>query len=676
MKLVIVESPTKAKTLQKFLGSDYKIASSYGHLRDLPKSKLGIDIENNFEPQYIIMVKARKNLKELKALVEKADEVLLATDPDREGEAISWHLLAALDLVKKNKPFKRVTFHEITKEAIQHAIDNPEKIDQNLVDSQQARRVLDRLVGYKLSPFLWKKIVKGLSAGRVQSVAVRFIVEKEEEIRKFDSKEYWTIKAFLEKETKKFESTLIKKGEVSIKKLDIKSKEESDKILKELEEAKYIVEKVEEKETKKNPLPPFTTSSLQQTSWNRFKYSAKRTMSLAQNLYERGFITYHRSDSLNLSTLSLGLAENFILSTYGDKYWSGNKFYKSKGNAQEAHEAVRPTDPKRTPESLQNKLEGPYLKVYELIWSRFLASQMNPAIFNQISADIKANDFTFRANGKTTKFDGYLRVYKTKTEDTELPNLKKEDLLNLIKLSPEQSFTKPPARYNEASLIKILEENGIGRPSTYAAIISTIQLRNYVEKDDQKRFIPTEMGEIVNKMLVTHFQNIVDPNFTAGLEESLDAIAEGKESWKEVIKNFYEPFEENLKKKEIEIEKKETLQEKTDKKCPKCDSDIIIKLGRFGKFYACTNFPKCKHTENLKDETSLKIKCPSCEKGNIVKKRTRKGKIFYACDNYPECKTAFWDEPTDQKCETCSSIIVKTKRGLEKCSNKECGKEE
>jgi len=675
MKLVIVESPTKAKTLQKFLGSDYKIASSYGHLRDLPKSKLGIDIENNFEPQYIIMVKAKKNLKELKALVEKADEVLLATDPDREGEAISWHLLAALELEKKKIPFKRVTFHEITKEAIQHAIENPEKLDLNLVNAQQARRVLDRLVGYKLSPFLWKKIVKGLSAGRVQSVAVRFIVEKEEEIRKFNPEEYWTIKVLLEKEKKEFEATLIKRGTESIKKLDVKSKEESDKILKDLEGAKYIVEKVEEKETKKSPLPPFTTSSLQQTSWNRFKYSAKRTMSLAQNLYERGFITYHRSDSLNLSTLSLGLAENFILSTYGDKYWSGNKFYKSKGNAQEAHEAIRPTDPKRTPESLQDALEGPYLKIYELIWSRFLASQMNPAIFNQISADIKANEFTFRANGKTTKFDGYLRVYQTKTEEVELPSLIEKDLLNLVKLNPEQSFTNPPARFNEASLIKILEENGIGRPSTYAAIITTIQLRNYVEKDDQKRFIPTEMGEIVNKLLVTHFQNIVDPTFTAGLEESLDAVAEGKESWKEVIKNFYEPFEENLKNKEKEIEKKIVAPETTDKKCPKCGSDIVIKLGRFGKFYACTNFPKCKHTENLKDESAFKIPCPNCKKGNIVKKKSKKGRVFYGCDNYPECKTALWDEPTDKKCEVCGSIIVKTKKGLEKCSNKDCGKE-
>jgi DNA topoisomerase-1 len=675
MKLVIVESPTKAKTLQKFLGSDYKIASSYGHLRDLPKSKLGIDIENNFDPQYIIMVKARKNLKELKTLVEKADEVLLATDPDREGEAISWHLLAALDLEKKNKPFKRVTFHEITKEAIQNAIDNPEELNLNLVDAQQARRVLDRLVGYKLSPFLWKKVVKGLSAGRVQSVAVRFIVEKEEEIRKFKPEEYWTIKALLEKEEKEFEASLIKKGKESIKKLDIKSKEESDNLLKELEGAKYIVEKVEEKETKKNPLPPFTTSSLQQTSWNRFKYSAKRTMSLAQNLYERGFITYHRSDSLNLSTLSLGLAEKYILSTYGDKYWSGNKFYKSKGNAQEAHEAIRPTDPNRTPESLEGTLEGPYVKMYELIWSRFLASQMNAAIFNQISADIKANDLTFRANGKTTKFDGFLKVYQTKTEEVELPNLKEQDSVNLVKLNPEQSFTKPPARFNEASLIKVMEENGIGRPSTYAAIISTIQLRNYVEKDDQKRFIPTETGEIVNKLLVEHFQKIVDPNFTAGLEESLDAIAEGKESWKEVIKNFYEPFQENLEKKEKEIDKKVVEPEKTDKKCPKCGSDIIIKFGRFGKFYACTNFPECKHTENLKDDNAPSVPCPNCKKGDIVKKRSKKGRVFYGCDNYPECKTALWDEPTEKQCEICNSIIVKTKRGLEKCSNKDCGKE-
>jgi DNA topoisomerase-1 len=501
MQLVIVESPTKAKTIQKFLGKGFLIKSSFGHVRDLPKSKLGIDVDKNFEPTYIIPTKAKKVVSELKKEAKKADEVILATDEDREGESISWHLQEALKL--KNP--KRIVFHEITKGAIEKALEHPRSIDMALVNAQQARRVLDRIVGYKLSPFLWKKIAKGLSAGRVQSVAVRLVVEKEEEIKKFIAVEYWRIEALLKKDETEFSAFLTKKDGQTIDKLEIKTQQEADDILAKLQNATYIIEKIEKKETKRNPLPPFTTSTLQQAGANKFGYSSKFTMSLAQKLYEQGHITYHRTDSLNLSETSLNAAKDFIVKEYGEKYSTGFKVYKAGKGAQEAHEAIRPTHAEHSPEVLKSELEGPQLKLYTLIWQRFMASQMVPAIFDSTTIEVAANNYTFGANGQMLKFDGFLKVYPMKFSENEMPKLQEKETLELKTITPTQHFTEPPARYNEASLIKALEKHGIGRPSTYAPTLSTIQARNYIAKNEQKRFYPTEMGTLVNEVLVKKF---------------------------------------------------------------------------------------------------------------------------------------------------------------------------
>ncbi len=659
MKLLIVESPTKQKTLQKFLGKDFKVESSFGHVRDLPKSKLGVDTENNFEPQYIIPTKSRKIVNSLKK--EKADEVILATDEDREGEAIAWHLSGVLEL--KNP--KRIVFHEITKGAIEEALKNPREIDINLVNAQQARRVLDRIVGYKLSPFLWKKVARGLSAGRVQSVAVRLVSEREREIEAFKPDEYWKITALLKKE-KEFEALLIKKEEENIPKLGIKKQKEAEDIVKDLKEAEYTVEKVESKETKKNPFPPFTTSTLQQDAWYKLKFPARKTMSAAQRLYEKGIITYHRTDSLNLSNTSLNAAKNYIKENFGEKYWNLRKF-KAKGKAQEAHEAIRPTFPKKVPEEL--KLEKDQAKLYKLIWQRFMASQMAPAFFESKKVDIKAEQYTFRATGQLLKFDGFLKTYPVNFTESEIPDLKEKDKPELIKLTPSQHFTQPPPRYTEASLIKTLEENGIGRPSTYAPILSTIQQRNYVEKENG-RLSPTEIGLVVNDLLVEHFPRIVDIQFTAKMEEEFDKIAEGERKWNKMIEEFYHPFEKNLEEKYEEVSKKDIAEKPTDKKCPKCGSPLIKKLGKYGRFYACSNFPECKYTESL-EENNLNINCPKCKKGKITEKRTRKNKVFYGCDRYPDCDFALWDKPTGEKCPKCDSLLVQKGKQI-KCSNKDC----
>jgi len=669
MKLVIVESPTKAKTIQKFLGNDFKIKSSFGHVRDLPKSKLGVDIEKNFEPEYIIPTKAKKVVSELKKESAKADETILATDEDREGEAIAWHLQEALKL--KNP--ERIVFHEITKSAIEEALKNPRKIDPNLVDAQQARRILDRIVGYKLSPFLWKKVAKGLSAGRVQSVAVRLVVEKENEIKKFIAQEYWSIEALIKKGEKEFTAVLSKKGDKAVDKLDIKDDAEAKKILEELNSADYIVENVEKKETKRNPAPPFTTSTLQQAAWQKFHFSAKATMMFAQKLYEEGHITYHRTDSLNLSETSLISAKNFITEKFGNDYCQATPVkYKTKNSsAQEAHEAIRPAYAEKTPESLSG-IDPKQLKLYTLIWQRFIACQMTPALFDSVSADIKAKDYTFRANGQTLKFNGFLKVYPVKFEEKELPELEKNDNLDLQKLDSLQHFTEPPARYNEASLIKALEKNGIGRPSTYAPTLTTIQNRNYIEKNEQKRFVPTEMGTIVNDVLIENFPEIVDIDFTAKMENELDEIAEGKDSWQKTVKDFYTPFAKNLEKKYGEVEKKDLIKE-TDKKCPKCGSPLIERLGRFGRFYACSKFPECKHTESVDDKNKdLGIKCPKCKDGDVISRKTKRGKIFYGCSRYPKCDFALWDKPVNELCPKCDSILVEGKKKQIKCSNKEC----
>jgi len=667
MNLIIVESPTKAKTITKFLGPKYKVLSSYGHIRDLPKSKLGIDVENDFEPKYVIPTKARKNLNILKKEAEKADLVILATDEDREGEAIAWHLIYALKL--KDKKYQRITFHEITEPAIKKALKNPRDINIDLVDAQQARRILDRLVGYKLSPLLWKKIARGLSAGRVQSVTVRLVAEREEEIKNFKAQEYWSVVATLFN-GQEFQANLVKKNNEKIDKLDIKNKEQTDEILKDLEKAEYVIADIKKREVKKNPFAPFTTSALQRTAWQKFHWGAKTTMSIAQKLYEKGFITYHRSDSLNISPLAIQVAKKYVLDNFGEQYWTFRKF-KSKGRAQEAHEAIRPAAVNRNPKSIKSELDARQLKLYSLIWQRLVASQMSQAIFDSTSINISAQNYGFRTSGQTLKFDGFLKIYPVNYKEETLPNLKRGDVLELKELMPTQHFTSPPPRYNEGSLIKVLEENGIGRPSTYAPTLSRIQYKNYVMKDDQKRFVLTEIGGVVNNLLVKHFPKIVDINFTAKMEEDLDSIAHDKKEWVPVIRDFYGPFEKNLKEKEETLDKKKLAQEETDKICPDCGSPIIIRLGRFGKFYSCSNFPKCKYTENLKKEENLDIDCPKCKKGKVVTKRTRRGKVFYGCNKYPDCDFALWDKPIKEFCPDCGSILVEKNKGIQ-CSNKKC----
>jgi len=693
MKLVIVESPTKGNTIEKFLGPNFKVLSSYGHIRDLPKGEFGIDIENNFKPKYIIPLKSKKIIKSLKEESQKADLTILACDEDREGEAIAWHLTQALDLNGKN-PYQRIVFHEITKKAVEEALKNPRRIDITLVDAQQARRILDRIVGYKLSPFLWKKVARRLSAGRVQSVTVRLVVEREREIQSFVKQEYWTITAQLRKLAEngspQFEAILIKKDGKLLDKLAIKNKKEADKIVKDLKGTEYKVINVEKKEIKRNPLPPFTTSTLQQESWQKFKWPAKFTMRIAQQLYETGRITYHRTDSLNLSDSSLFGAKKFITEKYGKDYWPGFlRRYKTKiKGAQEAHEAIRPTYPDRTPPSLaktsveKEKSNDAQIKLYDLIWRRFIACQMSQSVFDATRVDIEtkprpkigsveSKNYIFRLTGQILKFDGFLKIYPLKFEETELPLLEREEILELIKLIHSQHFTQPPPRYTEATLIKILEENGIGRPSTYAPILSTVQERNYIEKNEQRKFQPTEIGFVVNDLLVAHFPKIVDVKFTSEMEEDLDKIAQGQRKWMPVVKEFYEPFEENLQKKYQEVSKKDITEKQTEKTCPKCGAPLLIRLGKYGEFYACSKFPKCKYTESLEKNT-LGIKCPKCEEGEIVEKRTKKRKIFYGCNQFPKCDSALWDKPTGQICQKCKSLLVKTKRNQIKCSNKEC----
>jgi len=671
MQLIIVESPTKSKTIKKFLGSDFEILSSYGHVRDLPKSKMGVDIENNFDPQYIIPLKARKVIKILKESLEKSDSVILATDEDREGEAIAWHLSHVLKL-DGEKSYQRIVFHEITESAIKEALKNPRKINLSLVNAQQARRILDRIVGYKLSPFLWKKVMRRLSAGRVQSVVLRLVAEREREIESFTPQEYWELRAFFLKLEKEFVAILTKIDEKSISKPGIETEKETKEIVKDLEGSEFKVTDIKRKEVKRNPFPPFNTSTLQQESWKKFKLPARFTMMTAQRLYEKGFITYHRTDSLNLSELSLFAAKKFITSEYGEKYWAGFlRKYKSKGRAQEAHEAIRPTYPDKEPEKLKTKekLDHNQFRLYDLIWRRFIASQMAQAVFDSTSIEIKAKKYTFQSTGQVLKFEGFLKVYSIKFKETDLPILEESEALKLTKLEPSQHFTKPPARFTEAMLIKELEKNGIGRPSTYAPTLTTVQTRNYIKKNEEKRFQPTEIGFIVNDLLVEHFPKIIDIKFTANMEKDLDEIAEGKKKWVKVLKDFYTPFEENLAKKEKEVVKKD-LTEETDKTCPKCKAPLVLKFGRFGKFYACSKFPECKYTENFPPE-KLGVKCPKCEKGEIVQKTTKRGKTFYGCSTFPKCDFALWNKPTGEKCQGCNSLLVEN-RGRTTCSNKEC----
>lgn len=662
MKLVIVESPTKAKTISKFLDKNYQIESSFGHVRDLPKSKLGIDLENNFEPQYIVPRKNQKRVTALKKVAKKSEEVILATDEDREGEAIAWHLTAALDL--DSEKIKRIVFHEITKSAIESAFKSPRHLDLSLVNAQQARRVLDRLVGYKLSPFLWKKIVRGLSAGRVQSVALRLIVEREEEIKNFKPDEYWEIASiFKTSQGKEFESNLYKINGEAIPKLGIKTKEEAEKIKTDLENSSFAVSNINRSETKKNPSPPFITSTLQQASSRFFGFSAKKTMYLAQSLYENGLITYMRTDSTNLSKEALDTAQNWIRENLGENYASGPKIYSSKSKlAQEAHEAIRPTSSNFSPEGFpgtgksKKKLEKDESRLYGLIWKRFIASQLPPAILDSTKIEIEAKpennfsnkNYTLQTSGSILKFDGFLKVWPAKLEEKNLPEIKSNEKLKLLAVNPSQHFTEPPPRFNEASLIKTLEKNGIGRPSTYAPTISVIQERNYVEKIE-KRFHPTEIGTLVNKVLTENFPQIVDIEFTAKMEESLDKVAEGKKDWHVIIQEFYEPFAVNLEKKYEEVQK-HNMDEETNEVCEKCSKPMVIKFGRFGKFMACSGFPECKNTKTLKSEPKkIGLKCPKCNEGDVIERRVSKGrargKVFWGCSRYPDCDYASWTNP-------------------------------
>ena len=735
MNLVIVESPTKAKTLSRFLGKDFIIKSSFGHLRDLPQKEMGIDIENDFKPHYVVPRKNQKIVTELKKFAGKSKYIYFASDEDREGEAISWHL--AQILKPKKDQLKRIAFHEITEEAILRAIENPREIDQNMVDAQQARRILDRLVGYEISPFLWKKITKGLSAGRVQSVAVRLIVEREEEIKKFVPEEYWDISGEFKKE-KGEENITAKLNKINGETLDkfyIKSKDGADKILKDLDGSLYSVKNIEKKETKRSPHPPFTTSTLQQEANRRLGFSAKQTMMLAQQLYEGvdlgsagsvGLITYMRTDSLNLAEKFLEEAKSFISKSFGKEYSSAvPKKYTTKSKlAQEAHEAIRPTNVSNDPEKIKGYLNDNQYKLYNLIWRRAVASQMPEAILTSTAIDIAAeknnlkDEYTFRANGLVVKFDGFLKVYGI-NQETILPAFSLNEMLQLIGLTPAQHFTEPPSRYSDASLVKALEEYGIGRPSTYAPTISTIIERGYVEKIENRRLKPTDIAFVVNKVLEEHFPQIVDYQFTAKMENNLDEIAEGKKEWVPVISDFYGPFKENLEKKYKEIKK---VEEETDEKCEKCGAPMVIKMGRFGKFMACSGFPECKNIKSLKKEgvsgeeiapettdekcekcgapmvikmgrfgkflscskypecknmkpivKSTNIHCPQCKKGEIVEKKSKRGRIFFACNQYPDCKFALWSRPTGETCPKCKSLLVYGKNDTVACSSKECG---
>ncbi len=658
--LVIVESPTKAKTISKFIGKGFQVESSFGHIRDLPKSKLGIDLEHDFEPQYIIPLKSKKRVTELKKAAASAESVILATDEDREGEAIAWHLAKALSVDEKTA--ERIVFHEITESAIKEALKNPRTIDMRLVDAQTARRILDRLVGYKLSPFLWKKVMSGLSAGRVQSAAVRLIVSREEEIRSFISEDYFTISADLEgKKKKPFSASLTKIEGKNIGKPGIMSADEADLAITDLKSASFSVSSIEEREVRRAPNPPFTTSTLQQECSKRFRFSAKQTMMVAQELYEKGFITYMRTDSVNLSKESVAAAGIWINENLGKEYAVDcPRFFKTKSkSAQEAHEAIRPTNPSVLAESIP--LEERHKKLYDIVWKRFIASQLPSAVFGASRAVIlgKGNrSYELSSGGSRLKFDGYLKIWPAKFEEKEAPDIMGGELLSLISIARDDHKTEPPPRYNEASLIKTLEENGVGRPSTYAPIISVIQARGYVKKDDARRFIPTEIGESVDKILVEHFPEIVDIAFTAKMEKDLDDVAEGEMDWRKVIGDFYNPFAKKLAEK-YESVVKEKNEEPTDEICDKCGKSMVIKRSRFGRFIACSGYPECKNTKKIaieriyiKDEKGEDMICPKCNEGKIILKRTRRGKGFFGCERYPTCDFASWTKPgTEEKPE-------------------------
>ncbi|HOH88968.1 MAG TPA: type I DNA topoisomerase [Bacillota bacterium] len=682
--LIIVESPAKVKTIKKFLSSSYKVEASMGHIRDLPKSQLGIDIENNFEPKYITIRGKGEITDKLRKEAKNCDKVYLATDPDREGEAISWHLANILNL--NTREVSRIEFNEITKSAVTKALKNPRKLNFNLIDAQQARRVLDRLVGYKISPLLWKKVKKGLSAGRVQSVAVRLICDREDEIRTFVPREYWTLAAKLnDPDTRK--SFDAKFFGTENEKIEISSESEMEKILEALKGAKYTVKRIKTGEKRRNSPNPFITSTLQQEAYRKLGFTAKRTMMVAQQLYEGvdikgegtlGLVTYIRTDSVRISEEAKKDAAGYIMNKYGKSFLGGEiKQNKSGKKVQDAHEAIRPTSVYREPESIKDSLDKEQYKLYKLIWERYVASQMQAAVFDTVTADIEANGYIFKAYGSILKFPGFMSVYKESSDEKEeeeisLPRLTEGQLLKLKKLEHKQHFTEPPLRYTEATLVKILEEKGIGRPSTYAPIISTILARGYVIRD-KKFLVPTDLGEKVTGIMKEYFSDIVDAEFTANMEGKLDNIEEGEKDWVHVIREFYAPFEKTLKSAEEKVGKIEIQDEVSDVVCELCGRNMVYKQGRFGKFLACPGFPNCRNTKAIVESTG--ISCPKCS-GELIARKTKKGRKFYGCSKYPECSFVSWDEPVAEKCPECGSLIVKkyNKKGFEyKCINEACG---
>ncbi|SCJ77129.1 DNA topoisomerase 1 [uncultured Eubacterium sp.] len=674
--LVIVESPSKAKTIGKYLGANYKVIASVGHVRDLPKSKLGIDIENDFEPQYIPIRGKGDIIKELRKEAKKASKVYLATDPDREGEAISWHLanLLGIDL---DTPC-RIVFNEIIKSSIKEAIKHPRKIDLNLVDAQQARRVLDRLVGYQISPLLWRKVRKGLSAGRVQSAALKIICDREKEIRDFDPEEYWTITAEFKK-GKKFTAKLM---EFKKKKLVVENKEQNDNILAELNAGRYTVAALNQKERIKKPFAPFTTSSMQQEASTKLNFNTKKTMMVAQQLYEGveikgqgtvGLITYLRTDSVRISDEAKAAAASFITDKYGKEYLGNNVYSNKKKDIQDAHEAIRPSNISLDPESIKESLSNEQFKLYRLIWCRFMASQMTAAKFDNLQVEIENGDYTFKTTGSKLLFDGYQRVYKNSTDEDKdkiLPALEKGELLEVVSLGGEQNFTQPPARYTEASLVKELEEKNIGRPSTYAPIVGTLSERKYVTRE-KKSLVPTELGFLVTGLMEEYFKEIVDANFTAAMEDKLDDVEIKDLEWKRVIRDFYGPFEKELEVADNAIEKVTVEDQPTGETCELCGKPMVLKMGRFGEFIACSGYPECKNTKPI--VKTIDVKCPKCGK-DIVARKSKKGKLFYGCSGYPDCDQSFWYKPVNKKCPKCGALLIekKTKAGNLACSNAEC----
>ncbi len=676
--LVIVESPAKAKTIEKYLGKRYKVIASMGHVRDLPRSQMGVDTEDNYEPKYITIRGKGPVVKELKKHAKKAKKVFLASDPDREGEAIAWHLSKILELDDSKE--NRVVFNEITKDAVKDSFKHPRGIEMDLVDAQQARRILDRLVGYNISPVLWKKVKKGLSAGRVQSVALKLVIDRENEIRNFKPEEYWTIEGEFRYKKSKFTAKFL---HYKNKPYKLNKKEDVEKITAALDGDEFEITNVNKKEKTRNPANPFTTSTLQQEAARKLNFKARKTMMIAQQLYEGidlkrqgtvGLITYMRTDSTRISDQAKSEAKNYIIDKYGNEYVSKRKASGKQGD-QDAHEAIRPTSTLRTPEEMKSFLTRDQHRLYKLIWERFVASQMAPAILDTIALDVTQNDIKFRANGQTIKFKGFMTLYvetkddKDSDKENKLPKLEQGDKVTATQIEPAQHFTQPPPRYTEARLVKTLEELKIGRPSTYAPTIDTIQKRNYV-KLESKRFMPTELGEIVYEQVKEYFPEIIDVEFTVNMETLLDKIAEGDMNWRKVVGDFYNSFKQDVERAEEEMEKIEIKDEPAGEDCEVCGSPMVIKMGRYGKFMACSNFPDCRNTKAI--VKTIGVKCPTCKDGEVVERKSKKNRIFYGCSNYPECDFISWDKPVGRDCPKCNHYLVDKKKGRSSqvtCSN-------